>query len=115
MRKIWFAFFLFVTAIPTVSFASTTDCQDLYVGRIWINKGEGLHAVVYLNNRNDTSGSYWSYFTGWTPEEKSAALSILMTAKASGHRVNVQTENQDGCGLQTSQTVIKAVYLTTNP
>jgi hypothetical protein len=33
-------------------------------------KGVGLKAVVYLNERTATSGSYWSYFTGWTAEER---------------------------------------------
>jgi hypothetical protein len=96
-------------------FASTTDCQNLYIGRIWLEKGLGLKAVVYLNNRGDSSGSYWSYFTGWTADDKNVLLSSLMLAKAANHRVNVETENADKCGLQAGGTITKALYLTTNP
>ncbi len=95
--------------------ASTTDCKDLFVGRIWIQKGVGLKAVVYLNNKTDTSGSYWSYFSSWASDERKEALSLLLAAKTSGHRVNVVTENTGGCGLQESGTVTKSVYLTNNP
>ena len=100
---------------PFFASASLTDCQNLYVGRVWINKGHGLYAVVYLNKREDSSGSFWSLFTGWTPEEKKAVLSTLMAAKVSGHRVNVETENTDSCGLQTAGTVTKSIHLTTAP
>jgi hypothetical protein len=95
--------------------ASTTDCQNLYVGRIWVEKGHGLRAVVYLNNKDDTSGSYWSYFAGWSADERKEALSLLVAAKAAGHRVNVVTEESDECGLQKGGTVTKTVFLTTNP
>jgi len=40
---------------------------------------------------------------------------MLMTTKAANHRVNVETENTDDCGLQADPTVIKTLYLTTNP
>lgn len=112
MLKI-FTFILLL--IPSYLFASTTDCQDLYIGRVWVEKGTGLKAVVYLNNAGNTSGSYWSYFIGWSPEERKEVLSILLTAKSTKHRVNVITENADGCGLQAGATVTKTVYLTTNP
>jgi hypothetical protein len=68
-----------------------------------------------LNNRDDSSGSYWSYFTGWTEDDKKAVLSSLMAAKASNHRVNVETEHTDKCGLQTGSRVTKALFWTTNP
>lgn len=95
--------------------ASTTDCQNLYIGRIWVEKGAGLKAVVYLNKRGDSSGSYWSHFSGWAPDDKKAVLSTLLAAKAANHRVNVITESENGCDLQMGYTVTKAVYLTTNP
>jgi len=96
-------------------FASTIDCQNLYVGRIWVEKGTGLKAVVYLNAAGNSSGSYWSYFHGWSADERKEALSILMMAKASQHRINVETENQDKCGVQAGGTQMKSLYLTTNP
>jgi hypothetical protein len=98
----------------TVS-ASTTDCQNLHIGRIWVEKGTGLRAVVYLNNRGDSSGSYWSTFDGWSRDDKKEAFAMLMAAKAANHRVNVETENADKCGLHNSYTVTKSLYLTTNP
>ena len=95
--------------------ASTTDCQNLYIGRIMVQKGYCLSAVVYLNNKDDTSGSYWSSFTGWSADERKEVLSLLVAAKAAGHRVNVVTEDSDECGLQKGGTVTKSVALTTNP
>jgi len=111
MKK-WILFSLLCCSFAN---ASTTDCQNLYIGRIWVEKGYGLRAVVYLNNKGDGSGSYWSYFTGWSADERKEALSLLVAAKAAGHRVNVVTEDSDECGLQKGGTVTKALYLTTNP
>ena len=105
---------LLLVLSPSV-FASTTNCQNLYVGRIWIEKGIGLRAFVYLNAVGDNSGSYWSYFNGWSADERKEVLSILMMAKASQHRVNVVTENSDKCGLKAGGTQTKALYLATNP
>lgn len=102
-------------AVSNLASGSTTDCKDLYVGRIWIEKGVGLKAVVYLNNRDESGGSYWSYFNGWSPEDKKAVLSLLLAAKTAGHRVNVATENTDTCGLEAAATQTKTVVLTTNP
>ena len=108
-------FFIIVSLLTSsVVSASTTDCKGLYVGRIWVEKGVGFKAVVYLNNREDSSGSYWSTFAGWAADERKEALSMLMAAKLSGHRLNVTTENSDGCGLQASGTITKELYLTTN-
>lgn len=107
--------FMLTVLCSTSVFGSLSDCKNLYIGRIWVEKGNGLNAVVYLNNRGDSSGSYWSRFTGWTQEEKAHAYSLLLMAKASDHRVNVTTENQDECGLQDGGTVTKSVFLTTNP
>ncbi|MBU1620767.1 MAG: hypothetical protein KJ556_04835 [Gammaproteobacteria bacterium] len=95
--------------------ASITDCQELYVGRIWVEKGVGLQGVVFLNNKEDGGGSYWSYFVGWSADERKEALSLLIAAKASGHRVNIATEDSDGCGIEKGGTHIKSVYLANNP
>jgi hypothetical protein len=108
-------FFIAAVCLSQPTQATTLDCQNLYVGRIWIEKGVGLKAVVYLNNANDASGSYWSYFTNWSPDERKEALTILTTAKASKHRVNVVTENPDSCGLQSGATVTNQIFLTTAP
>jgi len=106
---------LITFVISFTAHGSTTDCKNLYIGRITVEKGIGLNAVVYLNNKGDDWGSHWSYFTGWMPEERKEALSMLLTAKAANHRVNIVTENADGCGLQISGTVTKSIHLTTNP
>lgn len=109
------AFFLLaVSAVMPVQ-ASTADCQNLYIGRIWIEKGVGLKAVVYLNHPDDSSGSYWSYFSGWSADERKEALTILTTAKATKHRVNVVTADANGCGLQAGGTVTNQLFLATNP
>jgi hypothetical protein len=114
MKQLISILILVLVLSPTV-YASTTDCQNLYIGRIWIEKGIGLKSVVYLNSPNNTSGSYWSSFSGWTPDEKKEALSILLMAKAAQHKVNVTTENTDGCGLQSGYITTKSLYLATNP
>ena len=105
----------FILFFSVMASASTLDCQNLHVGRIWVEKGVGLKAVVLLNNRGDGSGSYWSYFADWSPDERKEALSMLMTAKAASHRVNVVSENADGCGIQAGSTMMKTIFLTTNP
>lgn len=106
---------LLILVLSPIAQASTIDCQNLYIGRIWIEKGVGLKAVVYLNAPGNSSGSHWSYFNGWSTDEKKEALSILMMAKASQHKVNVVTEKADGCGLQAGGTITKALFLATNP
>ena len=95
--------------------ASTTDCLNLQIGRIWVERGTGLKAVVYLNSRGDSSGSYWSYFNTWTAEDKKDAHSLLMAAKLSNHPVNVVTTSADGCGLQAGGTETRELFLATNP
>jgi len=95
--------------------ASTTDCKNLYVGSIQILKGTGLQAVVYLNAPEDSSGSYWSNFSGWGADDKKAALSVLMMAKASRHRVNVATDQANGCGIQIGGTTTTDLELANIP
>ena len=107
---------LIVVAIllTTVTNASTLDCKNLYVGSISISQEKGLTSVVYLNNAGDESGSYWSHFTRWNESERKEILSVLLYAKATSHRVNVTTENTNGCGIQDSGTYTTAVNLTNN-
>jgi hypothetical protein len=100
----------------SVVMASTADCQNLYVGRVVVENGQGgLSLVVFLNNQGDTSGSYWVHFESWGMDEKKAALALLTTAKISQHRVNVATTATGGCGIQAGDTVAKNVTLATNP
>ena len=109
------ALIILCMSIAFGSNASTTDCKNLYVGRIQIIKGTGLQAVVYLNAPEDNSGSYWSNFNGWSAEDKKVALSVLMMAKASRHRVEVATDQANGCGLQVGGTTTTALELANNP
>jgi hypothetical protein len=95
--------------------AGLSDCQDLYVGRIWVERGVGLKAVVFLANPGDAGGSYWSYFDNWTADEKKSALAVLEAAKLAGHRVHVTTDDTDGCGIISGGTYVKALFLATNP
>lgn len=95
--------------------ASTLDCNGVYVGRIWVEKGQGLKAVVFLNHPDDGSGSYWSYFEGWSADERKEALTLLTAAKAMRHRVDVTTEDASGCTIQSQGTVVKRLFLATNP
>tara|TARA_R110001599_G_scaffold249359_1_gene449225 strand:- start:12532 stop:12873 length:342 start_codon:yes stop_codon:yes gene_type:complete len=109
---------LFIVLVISTSFgvaASTIDCKNLYVGSIQVIKGIGLNAVVYLNNPGNSSGSYWSNFNGWSRDDKKEALSLLLMAKASNHRVNVSTESTGGCALLDGGTTLKSLNLTNNP
>lgn len=99
----------------SASVADTTNCENLYVGRIWVEKGVGLRAAVFLNHPDNSSGSYWTYFSDWPAEDKKAALSLLTAAKIAKHRVNVATEEADGCGIQTGYRNAKDLFLANNP
>jgi hypothetical protein len=102
-------------AIPEPSIANTLDCQDLYVGRIWVEQVTGLKGVVFLDHPENSSGSYWVFFDGWTVEDKKSALALLTTAKISQHRVNVSTTESNGCGIQTAGRTASAVFLANRP
>ena len=94
--------------------ADTTDCQNLYIGRVEISEGQGLSGVVFINSSSNSSGSYWVRFTGWSESEKQSALSLLMAAKLAQHRVNLVTKEANGCDIQTGQRVASKIYLANN-
>lgn len=106
---------LLLCAAPMAALAGLSDCQDVYVGRIWVQQGSGLHAVVLIGSPGDSSGSYWIYFTNWTAEERRAALATLTAAKMAGHRVHVTTTHTSGCGITSDATHGASVFLATNP
>lgn len=101
--------------VSTSVFAEHVDCKGAYVGRISIDKGTGLNRVVFKSGQLNSSGSYWVYFHGWQPDAKKEVLSILMAAKASGHRVDVYTEAEDGCSIGYSGQNVKELHLSNNP
>lgn len=106
---------LWILLLSTDVLADLSDCQNIYVGRVWVEKGLGFTGVVFLDDPTSVSGSYWVRFTGWTESERKEAQSLLMMAKASQHRVNLVTEDAGGCGIQAGFTEAKSVYLSTNP
>lgn len=118
-KSILIALFSSVAAVSVLlswpSHSDTADCKDLYVGKIWTEKGHGLRGVIFMNHPNNTSGSYWVFFNNWSVEEKKAALSILTAAKISKHRVDVVTEEPDGCSIDTGQRQVKRLDLAANP
>lgn len=115
-RKIWSLSFAVCGFVFASSASGTTlDCQGLYVGRIWIERGYGLFGVVFLNNPTDASGSYWQYFTSWTAEDRKSALATLTTAKLTQHRVNVETDEPGACSIQTGNRNMKSVTLANEP
>lgn len=109
MKKTLFS--VIISLISCSSLASVSDCQDLYVGRIEISKGQDLSGVVFLNSPTSSSGSYWVRFAGWSESEKKSALSLLMAAKMSQHRVNLKTEEVGGCDITTDSRVANKLYL----
>jgi hypothetical protein len=95
--------------------ADVSNCQDVYVGRIWVDRDFGLRAVVVINTPQSTGGSYWIYFDNWSADPKKSALATLTAAKMSGHRLHVATEEADQCGIATGGTQMRHLYLATNP
>ena len=106
---------LLATVAATPARADLATCENLYVGRIWVERGHGLRAVVLLNTAEANGGSYWMYFDNWSADEKKSALATLTAAKLGGHRVHVTTDEVGGCGLATGGTQAKMVFLATNP
>jgi hypothetical protein len=106
---------LLAVVFATPAFADLSTCENLYVGRIWVERGTHLRAVVLLNSPSDASGSYWIYFDTWSLDEKKAALATLTAAKLVGQRVHVTTDESTQCGITSGGTHAKAVFLATNP
>ncbi len=104
-----------LSTFSCVSHAVLDKCNGVYVGRISLDIQGGLNRVVFLEGTQDTSGSFWVYFTGWESDAKHQALSILMAAKLSGHRLNVFTKAPDKCSIDTGGQVIAGIDLATNP
>jgi len=105
----------FAIMIAPICHADLASCQNLYVGRIWVQQGFGLRAVVFLNDPADSSGSWWQYFDNFSADERKSALAVLTAAKLAQHRVNVETSASDQCGILTSTYFVSSVYLATNP
>lgn len=110
-----------VTCAMLLLFASTgaeatlSDCSDLYVGSIWLEQGQGLYAVVLLQNEGDASGSYWMYFTQFSVDDRKAALATLIAAKMASHRVYVRTTATDQCSIVGTSQYVKALYMAHRP
>ncbi len=107
--------FLLCLLSPMPARADLLNCENLYVGRIWIEQGQHLHAVVLLANQSDPGGSYWISFSNWSLEEKKAALATLTAAKLSGHRVHVTTHAASGCDIALGWQSMKSLFLSTGP
>ena len=95
--------------------ADLITCENLYVGRVYLERGQNLKSVVLLNNQTDASGSYWLYFDNWTADEKEAAVAMLMAAKLAGHRVHVGTDASGGCSISTNSQFVKSLTLANAP
>ena len=111
MLKILLLFTFFILSTPT--YAAFNECIGVYVGRISIAQ-QGLDKVVFIRRVSDTSGSYWVNFSGWSSDAKKEALSILMAAKASQHRVDVYTTGINACDIGNRGRTLKEIHLSTN-
>jgi len=100
--------------LSNIATADTTNCNDLYVGSVTQYVGSAPF-IVFKNTQTDSSGSYAQYLTGWTETEKNSALSMLLAAKMSGHRVNVRTTKASECDIQTGHGTLTYVQLANNP
>jgi hypothetical protein len=100
--------------LPVPALADITNCTDIYVGSMIVNKVDGLKTVVFLNSPLNSSGSYAVFINGWEPEAKKEAMTILTAAKIAQHKVYIQTEAEDGCSINTPGQVLKLVSLRNN-
>ncbi len=102
--------------ISTSAYPDVMDCQNLYVGRIRVENGSGgLDRAVFINAPSSSTGSYWVSFSSWDPDDKNAALSLLMAAKISQHRVNIKTLEANGCDIREGQTTALRIELANMP
>ena len=111
---------LAIAALAILGFASQAtaglaNCQNVYVGRIWLENGNldegGLKGVVFLESPTDGGGSFWVYFNELGVGERKAMLALLLAAKVAGHRVDVKTTNSDQCGIATGGSEALAIYM----
>ena len=105
--------FIIYLILSTPTYAAFNECIGVYVGRISI-ANQGLDKVVFIQTPSKTSGSYWVNFSGWSSDAKKEALSILMAAKASQHRVDVYTTGLNACDIGNGGRTLKEVHLSTN-
>ncbi|AOT07736.1 hypothetical protein [Pseudoalteromonas luteoviolacea] len=111
--KFLFGLVLLASSLPAL--AAFNKCTGVYVGRIVINNQLGLDKVVLMESPESTSGSSWVNFAGWDKDAKKEALSVLMAAKVSRHRVDVATTAGDRCSIGTPNRTFYEVILSTNP
>lgn len=113
MKK--FPIIILMFLLSNLSYATFDQCMGVYVGRISVNDQSGLSKVVFLERPDSASGSYWVYFTGWDAQATQSALSLLMAAKLSQHRVDVYTTAENKCNIGTGGQVLSEIDLSTNP
>jgi hypothetical protein len=111
LKKILLSSTLLLSFQATAAF---NECIGVYVGRISITN-QGMDKVVFLQKPTDGGGSYWVNFASWDPDAKKEALSILMAAKLSQHRVDLYTTATDSCSIGSPGQTLKEVHLSTNP
>ena len=102
--------FTFLSFSVTADF---TDCKSLYVGALLATDESFL--VVLKQAQGDSSGSYAVSFNGWPEKEQAQAVSLLLAAKMSGHRVNVGTSGAEPCAITTGGKVFSYVSLANKP
>jgi hypothetical protein len=105
---------LVVLLLSNQAQAAYDNCIGAYVGRISIHHQSGLDKVVLMAHPDNSSGSYWVFFTGWNEDAKKQALAVLMAAKASQHKVDLITSAENGCNIGQPGQVMREVHLSTN-
>lgn len=113
MVRTLFLFSLLLSS--TLVSAANVNCIGAYVGRISVNKTQGLNKIVFLSNPSNSSGSYWVYLNDWEASAKKEALSILLAAKLSMHPVDIYTTASDMCSIGSAGQTLTEIHLSTNP
>ena len=105
--------YILITLSSLNAIAGISDCTGMYVGSMSQRVGYPL-TVVFLDSQGSASGSHDVFFTNWVEEEKNTAVSLLLAAKMSGHKVNIETTEVSKCDITTGYRTLSFVQMTNN-
>lgn len=92
--------------------ATLQNCNDLYVVRINVDASNASQGVVFAESKSATSGSFYTYLnTSLTDREYQQLSAMLLTAKATGGQVHVETSASDKCSILSNSYFIMKLEL----
>ena len=103
-----------LSSLNAIALTSIEKCAGMYVGSMSQRVGYPL-TVVFINEQGSTSGSHDVFFTDWAEDDKNTAVSLLLAAKMSGHKVNIETTEASKCDITTGYRTLSFVQMTNKP